>query len=67
MLLVGNSEMKAPGKQMRDKKEMIHYDKAGPDEFRSDEEVREQIVKFRAGSVGRIRAADIRIRKKEKT
>lgn len=67
MLLVGNSEMKAPGKQMRDKKEMIHYDKAGLDEFRSDEEVREQIVKFRAGSVGRIRAADIRIRKKEKT
>jgi nitroreductase len=58
MLLVGKAEMKVPPKLMRDKKEMIHYDKAGPDEFLSDNKVKEQIIKFRAGNVGRHRAAD---------
>jgi len=59
MLLVGKSAMKVPPKLMRDKEEMIHFDKAGPDEFLSEDKVREQIIKFRAGNVGRHKAADI--------
>ena len=58
MLLVGKGEMKAPAKLMRDKEEMIHYDKIGPDEFLSDDRVKEQIIKFRAGNVGRHKAAE---------
>jgi nitroreductase len=60
MLLVGRADMKVPPKLMRDKEEMIHDDKAGPDEFASEEEVKEQIIRFRAGNVGRHKAADIR-------
>jgi hypothetical protein len=51
--------MKVPPKLMRDKEEMIHFDKAGPDEFLSEDKVREQIIKFRAGNVGRHKTADI--------
>ena len=58
MLLVGKADMKVPPKLMRDTEEMIHYDKARPDEFLSDNKVKEQIIKFRAGNVGRHRAAD---------
>jgi len=58
MLLVGKAQMKVPPKLMRDKEEMIHYDKAGDEEFLSDTQVREQIIKFRAGNVGRHKAAD---------
>jgi len=58
MLLVGKAEMQAPAKLMRDKEEMVHYDKAGPEEFLSDDKLREQIIKFRAGNVGRHKAAD---------
>jgi nitroreductase len=60
MLLVGKSDMKVPPKLMRDKKEMIHYDKARPNEFASEERVREQIIKFREANVGRHKAADIK-------
>ncbi len=58
MLLVGKAEMKVQPKLMRDKEEMIHHDKAGPEEFLSDNKVKEQIIKFRAGNVGRHKAAD---------
>jgi hypothetical protein len=50
--------MKVPPKLMRDTEEMIHYDKAGDDEFVSDSKVKEQIIKFRAGNVGRHKAAE---------
>jgi len=59
MLLVGKSAMKLLPKLMRDKEGMIHFDKAGPDEFLSEDKVREQIIKFRAGNVGRHKTADI--------
>ncbi len=58
MLLVGKSEMKAAPKLMREKGEMIHFNQAGSDEFVSDEKVREQIIQFRAGNIGRHKAAD---------
>ena len=58
MLLVGKAEMKVPPKLMRNKKEMIHYDRAGAEEYLSDDKVKEQIIKFRAGNVGRHKAAD---------
>jgi hypothetical protein len=58
MLLVGKADMEVPPKLMRSKNEMIHYDKARAEEFLSDEKVREQIIKFRAGNVGRHKAAD---------
>jgi hypothetical protein len=58
MLLVGKATMKVPPKLMRDKEEMIHYDKAGPEEFLSDNKVKEQIIKFRGGNVGCHKAAD---------
>lgn len=58
MLLVGKADRSVPPKIMREKDEMIHYDKAGEDEFASDERVREQIIRFRAGNVGRHKAAD---------
>ncbi|MFC1869223.1 nitroreductase family protein [Thermodesulfobacteriota bacterium] len=58
MLVVGKPDMEVPPKLMRDKDEMIHYGKAGPDEFRSEEKLREQIIKFRAGNVGRHKDAD---------
>ena len=38
---------------------MIHYDKAGPNEFRSEEEVRKSIIAFREGNVGRHKDADV--------
>ena len=58
MLLVGKSDLKVAPKIMREKNEMIHYDKAGPEEFPSEETVKKQIIKFRAGNVGRHKAAD---------
>lgn len=66
MMVVGYSDMKLGAKLMRDKAGMIHYDKAGPDEFQTDEEVRESIKKFRAGNVGRHQAADIAREKRER-
>lgn len=43
-----------PGpKLMRNKGKMIHYDYCGKDAFRTDEEVKESIIKFRAGNVER--------------
>jgi hypothetical protein len=58
MLLVGKSDMKIAPKLMRAKEEMGHFDKAGPDEFPSEETVRKEIIRFRAGNVGRHKAAD---------
>ena len=58
MLLVGKSDQKPPSKLMREKPEMIHFDRARPDEFASDEAVREQVIRFRAGNIGRHKAAD---------
>jgi nitroreductase len=58
MLLVGKADMNVPPKMMREKGEMIHYDKARADEFADDQKVREQIIRFRAGNVGRHKAAD---------
>ncbi len=58
MLLVGKSDLKVAPKLMREKDEMIHFDKAGSDEFPSEETVKKQIIRFRAGNVGRHKAAD---------
>ena len=56
--LVTKSDQKPPSKLMREKPEMIHFDRARPDEFASDEAVREQVIRFRAGNIGRHKAAD---------
>ena len=55
LVLVGESAMHAPpsGKLMRLRGEMVHHDRAAADEFVSEEELRAQIVKLRAGNVAR--------------
>jgi nitroreductase len=55
LILVGESAMDQPlsGKLMRPRREMVHHDRAADDEFVSDEELRAQIVKLRAGNVAR--------------
>jgi nitroreductase len=55
LVLVGESAMDAPpsGKLMRLRGEMVHHDRAADDEFMSEEELRAQIVKLRAGNVAR--------------
>ncbi len=55
LVLVGESAMDAPpsGKLMRTRGEMVHHDRAADDEFMSEEELRAQIVKLRAGNVAR--------------
>ena len=65
MMLVGYSDYKPGPKMMRNKKTMIHYDKAGPNEFRSEEDVRKTIIKFREGNVGRHKDADTARGKRE--
>ncbi len=54
-LLVGYSAMEGgpSAKLTRPLEEMVHYDRAGDDEFMSDEALRKQIVKLRAGNVAR--------------
>lgn len=55
LVLVGESAMEQPlsGKLMRLRAEMVHHDRAADDEFVSEEELRAQIVKLRAGNVAR--------------
>ncbi len=43
---------------MRHLDEMVHHERAADDEFMSDEELRKQIVKLRAGNVARHVEAD---------
>lgn len=59
MLAVGHSAMpEGPSaKLMRHLDEMVHFDRARDDEFASDEELRKQVRKLRAGNVARHREA----------
>jgi nitroreductase len=60
IFLVGWSAMdEGPSaKLMRHLDEMVHYDRAEDDEFMSEDELRKQIVKLRAGNVARHVEAD---------
>jgi nitroreductase len=55
LVLFGESAMEQPlsGKLMRLRGETVHHDRAADDEFMSEEELRAQIVKLRAGNVAR--------------
>ena len=55
IVLAGWSAMDKPvaAKLTRDLDEMVHRDRAADDEFLSDDELRRQIVKLRAGNVAR--------------
>jgi len=55
ILLVGYSAMEEgpSAKLVRSLEEMVHYDRAEEGEFLSEEELRRQIVKLRAGNVAR--------------
>jgi nitroreductase len=55
LVLAGWSAMDRPvaAKLTRSLDEMVHYDRAGDDEFPSEEELRRQIVRLRAGNVAR--------------
>jgi len=59
-LLVGQSalEGRPSAKLVRHLDEMVHYDHVGADEFLSEDELRRQIVKLRAGNVARHVEAD---------
>lgn len=61
MLAVGYSAMKdgPKAKLTRHLEGMVHFDRAGDDEFPSDEEVRREIRKLRAGNVARHRDASL--------
>jgi len=56
ILQLGYPAGKPGPKLMRKKEEMVHYDKAGEGEFRTDKEAYEQIKKHRLGNIGRHRA-----------
>jgi nitroreductase len=60
LLVVGYSAMEGgpSAKLTRRLGEMVHYDRARDDEFLSEEELRKQIRKLRAGNVARHREAD---------
>jgi 5,6-dimethylbenzimidazole synthase len=60
IFLIGYSAMEGgpSAKLMRHLEEMVHYDRAADDEFLSEEELRRQIVKLRAGNVARHVEAD---------
>jgi nitroreductase len=60
VFLIGYSAMdEGPSaKLMRHLDEMVHYDRASDDEFLSEEALRKQIVKLRAGNVARHVEAD---------
>jgi nitroreductase len=60
IFLVGYNAMEGgpSAKLMRHLDEMVHYDRAAADEFMSEEALRKQIVKLRAGNVARHVEAD---------
>ena len=60
IFLIGYSAMEGrpSAKLMRHLDEMVHYDKASDNEFLSEQELRKQIVKLRAGNVARHVEAD---------
>jgi hypothetical protein len=60
LLLIGFSAVESgpSAKLTRHLDEMTHYDRAADDEFMSEEELRKQIRKLRAGNVARHTAAD---------
>lgn len=60
LFLVGYSAMEGgpSAKLMRRLDEMVHHERAADDEFMSDEELRKQITKLRAGNVARHVEAD---------
>lgn len=60
IFLVGHNAMEEgpSAKLMRHLDEMVHYERAADDEFLSDDELRRQIVKLRAGNVARHVEAD---------
>jgi hypothetical protein len=60
IFLIGYSAMEEgpSSKLMRHLDEMVHYDRAADDEFMSEDELRKQIRKLRAGNVARHVEAD---------
>ena len=60
IFLVGYSAMEGgpSAKLMRHLDEMVHHDRASDDEFLSEEELKKQIIKLRAGNVARHVEAD---------
>jgi nitroreductase len=60
ILKIGYNAMEGgpAAKLMRHLEEMVHYDRAGDDEFMSEDELRRQIRKLRAGNVARHAEAD---------
>ena len=60
IFLIGYSAMEGgpSAKLMRHLDEMVHYDRAADDEFMSEEELRSEIKKLRAGNVARHVEAD---------
>lgn len=60
IFLIGYSAMEEgpSAKLMRHLDEMVHYDRAGEDEFMDEQALRKQIVKLRAGNVARHVEAD---------
>ena len=51
MLAVGFPKVKTRAKLLRDKNGMVHYDYCGPEEFRTDEEVKDFIRKSRTWTI----------------
>ncbi|OFW55371.1 MAG: hypothetical protein A2133_04815 [Actinobacteria bacterium RBG_16_64_13] len=60
IFLIGYSAMEGgpAAKLMRRLDEMVHHERAADDEFLSEEELRKQIIKLRAGNVARHAEAD---------
>lgn len=54
LLVLGYAAMKTRGKFLRPREDMVHYDACGPEDFRSDEEVRDFIRRTRAWAMATI-------------
>lgn len=52
MMALGRPALKPSAKFMRERQEITHYDNCGPDDFRSDEEVRDFVKKARSWNIG---------------
>ncbi len=52
MMALGQPALKPSEKFMRDRREIVHYDDCGTDDFRSDEQVREFVKKARSWNIG---------------
>ncbi|MFC1868453.1 nitroreductase family protein [Thermodesulfobacteriota bacterium] len=52
MMALGYADMELKPKMMREREEIVHHDSCGEDDFRSDEEVKDFIYKFRNPGAG---------------